>query len=400
MENLLKQLEELREKIAQTAGILDIEKKKVEARELKMETGKPGFWNDRERAVLAGKRLESLESETREWDELEKEARELEEFAALAEKEAGENVSEKSGKAEKDKVKGAKDKDVKNDRPVDGNGIEEGLAEEVHKKFEELKNKFEALEFMVLFSGKYDRQNAILSIHAGTGGTDAQDWAQILERMYLRFSEKKRWKAEILDTTYGGEAGIKSATLRIKGDWAYGYLRSENGVHRLVRISPFDAEAMRHTSFALIEVIPELPETEDLELKDEDLRVDVFRSSGPGGQSVNTTDSAVRITHLATGLVATCQTERSQHQNRENCLKILKSKLAKLAEDERRAEELKLRGEAQKAEWGKQIRSYVMQPYKMVKDHRTKHETQDVDGVLDGKLEEFMESYLRVARNV
>jgi len=370
MENLLKQLEELREKIAATAGILDIEKKKVEAGELRLETGKAGFWNDRERAVEIGQKLQGLESEVQEWEELRKEIRELEEFVAMAENEA-----KKNGDGD--------------------NGENKGLHDEMEKKFYELKIKFEALEFLVLFSGKYDRQNAILSIHAGTGGTDAQDWAQILQRMYLRFSEKKKWKAEILDTTYGSEAGIKSATLRIKGDWAYGYLRSENGVHRLVRISPFDAEAMRHTSFALIEVIPELPETEDVPLKDEDLRVDVFRSSGPGGQSVNTTDSAVRITHLATGLVATCQTERSQHQNRENCLKILKSKLAKLAEDERRAEELKLRGEAQKAEWGKQIRSYVMQPYKMVKDHRTKHETQDVDAVLDGRLEEFMESYLR-----
>jgi len=373
MENLLKQLEELREKIAATAGILDIEKKKVEAGELRLETGKAGFWNDRERAVEIGQKLQGLESEVQEWEELRKEIRELEEFVAMAENEA-----KKNGDGD--------------------NGENKGLHDEMEKKFHELKIKFESLESMVLFSGKYDRQNAILSIHAGTGGTDAQDWAQILQRMYLRFSEKKKWKAEILDTTYGSEAGIKSATLRIKGDWAYGYLRSENGVHRLVRISPFDAEAMRHTSFALVEVIPELPETEDVPLKDEDLRVDVFRSSGPGGQSVNTTDSAVRITHLATGLVATCQTERSQHQNRENCLKILKSKIAKLAEDERRAEELKLRGEAQKAEWGKQIRSYVMQPYKMVKDHRTKHETQDVDAVLDGRLEEFMEAYLRETR--
>ncbi len=408
MENLLKQLEELREKIAATAGILDIEKKKVEAGELRLETGKAGFWNDREHAVETGKKLESLEAEVREWEELLKEVRELEEFVAMAENESKEeSVGARSGKGKKADEKGAKaesrDKDGKGKsreaEKKDGNGIEEGLADEMHKKYDELKSKFEALEFLVLFSGKYDRQNAILSIHAGTGGTDAQDWAQILQRMYLRFSEKKKWKAEILDTTYGSEAGIKSATLRIKGDWAYGYLRSENGVHRLVRISPFDAEAMRHTSFALVEVIPELPETEDVPLKDEDLRVDVFRSSGPGGQSVNTTDSAVRITHLASGLVATCQTERSQHQNRENCLKILKSKIAKLAEDERRAEELKLRGEAQKAEWGKQIRSYVMQPYKMVKDHRTKHETQDVDAVLDGRLEEFMEAYLRASHN-
>lgn len=367
MENLLKQIEELRERIEETAGILDIDRKKTEAVELKNQSGQAGFWNDREKAVAIGRKLESLESEVREWDEIRKEIRELEEFVAMAEKEAGET----------------------------GDSLEAGLHDEMEKKYAELEKKFNSLEFMVLFSGKYDRENAILSIHAGTGGTDAQDWAQILERMFLRFSEKRKWKAEILDRTYGNEAGIKSVTIRIKGEWAYGYLRSENGVHRLVRISPFDAEAMRHTSFALVEVIPELENVEEIEIKDEDVRIDVFRSSGPGGQSVNTTDSAVRLVHNPTGIVVSCQSERSQHQNKENAFKILKSKLAKLAEDERRAEELKLRGEAQKAEWGKQIRSYVMQPYKMVKDHRTKYETQDVDSVLDGDLEKFMESYLR-----
>lgn len=372
MENLLKQIEELREKIGETAGILEIERKRAEAVELKNLSGQPGFWNDREKAVSVGQKLESLESEVREWDEIMTEVRELEEFVAMAENEAVHGKNKK-----------------------DGNGIEEGLHDEMAKKYKELAEKFSKLEFLVLFSGKYDRENAILSIHAGTGGTDAQDWAQILERMFLRFTEKKKWKAEILDRTYGNEAGIKSVTIRIKGEWAYGFLKSENGVHRLVRISPFDAESMRHTSFALVEVIPELANVEEIEVKDEDVRVDVFRSSGPGGQSVNTTDSAVRLVHKPTGIVISCQSERSQHQNKENAFKILKSKLAKLADDERRAEELKLRGEAQKAEWGKQIRSYVMQPYKMVKDHRTKHETQDVDGVLDGDLEKFMESYLR-----
>ena len=392
MENLLKQLEELREKIAQTTGILDIEKKRVEVKELKMEMGKAGFWNDREHAVEAGRRMESLESEAAEWDELEKEVRELEEFVALAEKEAEES-REKEKKDRNEKSAGKKKKAGEGD--LDGNGIDVGLHDEMREKFNELKKKFEKLEFKVLFSGKYDSENAILSIHAGTGGTDAQDWAQILERMFLRFAEKKKWKAEILDKSYGNEAGIKSATIRVKGDWAYGYLRSENGVHRLVRISPFDAEDMRHTSFALVEVIPELADAPDLEIKDEDVRIDVFRSSGPGGQSVNTTDSAVRLVHKPTGIVVSCQSERSQHQNKENAFKILKSKLIKMREDERRAEELKLRGEAQKAEWGKQIRSYVMQPYKMVKDHRTQHETQDIDGVLNGDLDGFMESYLR-----
>jgi len=213
--------------------------------------------------------------------------------------------------------------------------------------------------------------------------------------MLLRFAEKRGWSVELVDRNAGTEAGIKSATYTVSGRYSYGYLKSEAGVHRLVRISPFDAEAMRHTSFALVEVIPELPEAAEIGLKDEDLKIDTFRSSGPGGQSVNTTDSAIRIKHLPTGIIVTCQNERSQHQNKETALKILKSKLHLLEEKRKEAEENKLRGEVEKAEWGKQIRSYVLQPYKMVKDHRTSHETQDVDGVLDGDLEAFMEAYLR-----
>jgi peptide chain release factor 2 len=321
---------------------------------------KQDFWADQERAVKIAKRAEELDSEVNEWTELKKEITDLEELVAVA----------------------AKEDDM-------------SIADDAHEKYTELKDKFEKLEFYVLFSGKHDNNNAILSIHAGTGGVDAQDWAEILMRMYLRFAEKMKWKAEIVDYTAGNEAGIKSLTININGRWAYGYLRSEAGVHRLVRISPFDAEAMRHTSFSLVEVIPELPETENIELKDEELRIDVFRSSGPGGQSVNTTDSAVRIVHKPTGLTVTCQTERSQHQNKETAMKILKSKLFKLREDEKEKEEQKLRGEMQKADWGKQIRSYVMQPYKMVKDHRTNFETEDINSVLDGELRGFMEAYLR-----
>ncbi|MDD4332750.1 MAG: peptide chain release factor 2 [Patescibacteria group bacterium] len=365
MENLLKNLEELRERILDTSELLDLEGQKTEIREIKREISNPNFWNNHEKAVTISKKLEELESEVNKWEELSKEVRELEEFAAVA----------------------AKENDV-------------SVYDEVNQKYIELKEKFSQLEFLVLFSGRYDRSNAIVSIHAGTGGVDAQDWAQILERMYLRFAEKRGWKTEIMDRVMGNEAGIKSSVIKIIGRWAYGYLRSENGVHRLVRISPFDAEQMRHTSFALVEVIPELPEAESIEIKDEDLRIDVFRSSGPGGQSVNTTDSAVRVVHKPTGITVTCQTERSQHQNKENALKILKSKLFKLQEEEKDKEEKKMRGEAQKAEWGKQIRSYVMQPYKMVKDHRTNFETQNIDNILDGELEQFMEAYLRKARSI
>ncbi|OGF27798.1 peptide chain release factor 2 [Candidatus Falkowbacteria bacterium RIFOXYB2_FULL_34_18] len=363
MENLLKKIEDLREKFLETWKLLDIDRKKLKIEGRRLQINDPDFWNNREKAVEITREIDEREKEINEWDGLRSEIRSLEELVAMAQEE--------------------------ND---------DSLAQEVDKKYEELKNKYEKLEFLVLFSEKYDESNAIISVHAGTGGVDAQDWAEILERMFLRFAEKMNWKAEALDRTAGSEAGIKNTMIHIKGRWAYGYLKSESGVHRLVRISPFDAEAMRHTSFALVEVIPELPETVEIEISDSDLKVDVYRSSGPGGQSVNTTDSAVRMTHLPSGITVSCQNERSQHQNRETALKILKSKLHKLQIEEKEKEELKLKGEAQKAEWGKQIRSYVMQPYKMVKDHRTNHETQDIDGVLNGNLESFMEEYLRWIR--
>lgn len=361
MENLLKNIEILRERVLKTMTLLEIERKGSEAYRLKQKMNSPNFWDNHKKAVSISQEAETLEKEVLEWNELKKNIRDLEELVA----------------------EGAKleDNSIKND---------------VLKQYKKLKKQYEKLEFFVMFSGKYDSGNAILSIHAGTGGVDAQDWAEILERMFLRFAEKKKWKIEIIDRTVGQEAGIKSMTMRIKGSYAYGYLKSESGVHRLVRISPFDAEAMRHTSFALVEVIPELPETEEVELNDSDLKIDVYKSSGPGGQGVNTTDSAVRITHLPSKITVSCQNERSQHQNKETALRILKSKLFKLEEDKREARERKLKGEAQKAEWGKQIRSYVMQPYKMVKDHRTNFETQDIDKVLDGDLEGFMEEYLRM----
>ena len=266
---------------------------------------------------------------------------------------------------------------------------------EIIKIYNELKEKFNKLEFFLLFDGKYDRRDVIVAIHAGTGGTEAQDWAEMLLRMYLRFAEKKGFSAKILDEHRGNEAGIKSVTVSFSGNWAYGYLKSENGVHRLVRISPFDAEKMRHTSFALVEVLPDMGETEEIKIDPKDLRIDTYLSSGHGGQGVQTTYSAVRIVHIPTGITVTCQNERSQQQNKETAMKVLRSRLFQLEEAKHQEEKQKLRGNFTSAEWGNQIRSYVLQPYQLVKDHRTKYETSDTNGVLDGDLIQFMESYLK-----
>ena len=269
------------------------------------------------------------------------------------------------------------------------------LKEEMQLELKKLSSRFEQLESQQLFTGDYDSRNAMLALHAGAGGTESQDWANMLLRMYLRWAERHDYKAEVLDVSPGEEAGIKSAIVEIRGDYVYGYLKGEHGVHRLVRLSPFDADHARHTSFVLAEVLPEAEETMDVKIDPEDLRIDTFRSSGPGGQHMQKTSSAVRVTHLPTGLVATCQGQRSQHQNKEAALKILYSRLLELDRKKKEEERAKLKGERIEAGWGNQIRSYVLHPYKMVKDHRTDYEVHDAEAVLDGELDGFITEYLR-----
>jgi peptide chain release factor 2 len=269
------------------------------------------------------------------------------------------------------------------------------LKEEIQLELKKLSSRFEQLESQQLFTGDYDSRNAMLALHAGAGGTESQDWANMLLRMYLRWAERHDYKAEVLDVSPGEEAGIKSAILEIKGDYVYGYLKGEHGVHRLVRLSPFDADHARHTSFVLVEVLPEAEATVDVKIAPEDLRIDTFRSSGPGGQHMQKTSSAVRITHLPTGLIATCQGQRSQHQNREAALRVLYSRLLELERGKKEEERARLKGKRIEAGWGNQIRSYVLHPYKMVKDHRTNYEVHDAEAVLDGELDRFIADYLR-----
>jgi peptide chain release factor 2 len=266
---------------------------------------------------------------------------------------------------------------------------------EVEKQFAALQKEFDDLEFKSLLGGEYDKNDVIMAIHSGAGGVDAQDWAEMLLRMYLRWAEKNNMKAHVVDESRGGEAGIKSATLEISGPYAYGYLKSESGVHRLVRLSPFNSDNLRQTSFALVEILPVIDEISEVKIEPQDLKIDTYRASGAGGQHVNTTDSAVRITHLPTNIVVTCQSERSQLQNREQAMKVLKARIHQRYLEDQEKEKQKLRGEYKSVEWGSQIRSYVLHPYKMVKDHRTKQETSDAEKVLDGELGQFMESFLR-----
>jgi peptide chain release factor 2 len=269
------------------------------------------------------------------------------------------------------------------------------LEEEIQRELKKLSSRFEQLQSQQFFTGDYDSRNAMVALHAGAGGTESQDWANMLLRMYLRWAERHNYKAEVLDVSAGEEAGIKSAILEIKGDYVYGYLKGEHGVHRLVRLSPFDADHARHTSFVLVEVLPEAEGTVDIKIAPEDLRIDTFRSSGPGGQHMQKTSSAVRITHLPTGLVASCQGQRSQHQNKEAALRILYSRLLDLDREKKEEERARLKGERIEAGWGNQIRSYVLHPYKMVKDHRTDYEVHNAEAVLDGELDGLITNYLR-----
>lgn len=316
------------------------------------------FWNDTQKAAQIAKELEFLKSEIENFENVLKKTDELFELANL---------------------------------------FEPGSAEEkqLEKQVAEMQKELDVLESRSLLSGKYDANDVILAIKSGAGGVDAQDWAEMLFRMYLRWAEKNGYRVKIIEESRGAEAGIKSATVEISGNYAFGYLQSEAGVHRLVRLSPFNADNLRQTSFALVEILPVIEEIAEVVIDPKDLNIDTYRSSGAGGQHVNTTDSAVRITHKPSGIVVTCQSERSQLQNREQALRVLRARLHKLFLEQQQEEKLKLRGEHKSAEWGNQIRSYVLHPYKMVKDHRTKFETSDAEKVLNGELSEFFESYLR-----
>lgn len=269
------------------------------------------------------------------------------------------------------------------------------IVPELHAEVSELRDRLDQMEFDLMLAGPHDGSNAILAIHAGAGGTESQDWADMLLRMYLRWAETRGFETEIVDLTEGEEAGIKSATVEIRGEYAYGYAKAERGVHRLVRISPYDASKRRHTSFALVEVLPEIEDDEEIVINDDDIRVDTYRSSGAGGQHVNKTSSAIRITHIPTGIVVTCQNERSQTQNRETAMKILRARLAERREAERAEEHQALKGEHVAAGWGNAIRSYVLHPYNLVKDTRSGYETSNTQAVLNGEIDGFVNAYLR-----
>ena len=338
----------------------DVENKEKELKELESKTTENDFWNDTDNSSKVLKQINSLKSKVEGFKKLNNELNNLLEMSELLQ-------------VEKD----------------------EELAKELLKSTYTLEKDIEKLEITTLLSGKYDNNNAILTIHPGAGGTEAQDWAEMLYRMYTRWANANGYEVQELDYLEGDEAGLKSVTFSVNGDYAYGYLKGEMGVHRLVRISPFDAGGRRHTSFASVEVLPEITDDIELDINPDDIKMDVYRASGAGGQHINKTSSAVRLTHIPTGIIVACQTERSQFQNRDTAMKMLKSKLLNLKEKEQKDTIDELKGIQMDIAWGSQIRSYVFCPYTLVKDHRTNYEVGNVQAVMDGDLNGFIDSYLK-----
>jgi peptide chain release factor 2 len=330
--------------------------KEAQLAQLQSESEQPDLWGDPQHAQRVMKQLAALKEEVDDWRHLAQRAGEALELAGLE---------------------------------------DESLRPDLEREAEALEKILAQRELTAMLSGKYDQGNALLAIHAGAGGTDSQDWAEMLQRMYLRWAEARNFQTDILDLSEGEEAGVKSVTIAVDGPYAYGYLRPEKGVHRLVRLSPFDAAHRRHTSFALVEVLPQVEDDSEVEINPDELRIDVYRSSGAGGQNVQKNSTAVRITHLPSGLVVTCQNERSQTQNRENAMRVLRARLLEIKQQKQEEQMAELRGEYTKAEWGSQIRSYVLHPYQMVKDHRTNHEWGNTQAVLNGEIDSFIEAYLR-----
>lgn len=341
--------------------LFEIDALKEEIKNLEEKTYRPDFWDDPQKAQEVMQRLNMLKEKVESYEGLYREYTDLLALIELAEDEQ-----------------------------------EEDLIKEILQDAEKFKKDFEKLRLKSLLKGKYDKNNAILSLHAGAGGTEAQDWVEMLLRMYTRWAEDKGYRVKVLDILPGDEAGIKSATILVEGPYAYGYLKSESGVHRLVRISPFDAAGRRHTSFASVDVIPEIEDDIEVEIKPEDIKIETFRSGGAGGQYVNKTESAVRIIHIPTGIVVTCQNERSQQSNRNTAMKLLKAKLFNLYLEEQQKKINELRGEQKEIAWGSQIRSYVFHPYSLVKDHRTNVEVGNVQAVMDGELDDFIIAYLKM----